>query len=454
MRTHTFLATICFANIAAGSILAFAFWQSSSQLMLGLVALAIVIAAGATGWGILKLRRSLEALCKQTETSDAAVSSTKIIELDELGTKIGNAIQQANQSSANDTQELAEIKELLAKLDRRDGAYDRDGQPVSCAKQLRSLLKGYGTELDSNIRQAVACGREIRRATEEMVSGSEAQSDGVNQTTAFIERLSTRILSVCDNTEEALSTSAEAIDNSEEGLKQFNELIDEMKQIRNHAAARERKLQTLGQHTKEIEAIVQTIGTLSSRTDLLALNASIESVRAGEHGRGFAVVAEEVRALAEQSAQAVLDITNRIEMIQLETHQSISVASGEHDQMHQVIKRITDTLESLQKINDSANDTSSKLSDISEATKHQLQLTQEIVSTLERNARNSKKNRSCAEGANWTAKTFGQVNNQLENSLELFRRAGALAKSRSASESQEIPAFDEVVPENQPAMSN
>ena len=225
-----------------------------------------------------------------------------------------------------------------------------------------------------------------------------------------------------------------------------------MKKIRNHAAARERKLQALGQHTKEIETIVQTIGTLSSRTDLLALNASIESVRAGEHGRGFAIVAEEVRALAEQSAQAVLDITRRIEMIQLETHQSITVASGEHDQMLVVIQRVTETLDSLQDICDAAGNSAEGLTEISSATNRQLQLTREIIIALERSTESSKRNRSRAEGANWTARTLGQVGEQLEESLEVFRLSGAIKTSTpSPVHATELP--DNELPVNTPALS-
>lgn len=197
-------------------------------------------------------------------------------------------------------------------------------------------------------------------------------------------------------------------------------MADDVQNIKKQTSLRERKLQALGQHAREVETILQTIGTLSSRTDLLALNASIESVRAGEHGRGFALVAEEVRALSEQSAQAVTDITARLELIQLETAQALAMTGGEKTTLGQVYDRVTKSLEVLEVICKASAASKSELDELTENSTEQLQIAKTIIETLQQTGEAARDNRTRAQGANWKAKSFGDMSVKVASTMLRF----------------------------------
>lgn len=418
----------------------------------GILAATLVVAGLPLGFSVWKLKKSRDGLAHTLALPDLPLSSTGIAEADALARQFQELLQAAQQAASEEHNELQSVHALLSKVDRRNLERDADGKRQLAADRLRSILRGHGNQLNASLKQAVAAGREINRATEQIVSGSEIQSDSANRTTDAVQQLSHQIMSICDHSESALTISTEARDTARERLAEFEELIEEISNLRNQAASRERRFKTLGQHTKDIETIVESIGHLSSRTDLLALNASIESVRAGQQGRGFAIVAEEVRTLAEQSAQAALDITSRLEMIQLETHQSLTMASEEHDQLQQLINRVTRTLDSLQQIGDTTDHSVDRLADISNSAGEQLRLAQKIVAAMEDENTVCQQNRSRAEGASWTSKSLTQINEKLEASLEFYRQLGGLTDAPMPAEYLEsvTPASTNPIPVSMP----
>jgi methyl-accepting chemotaxis protein len=110
-------------------------------------------------------------------------------------------------------------------------------------------------------------------------------------------------------------------------LETVNGTVKGMELIRETIAETEKRIKRLGERSQEISGIVNLINTISERTHVLALNASMQAAVAGEAGRGFAVVAEEVQRLAESSRTASQQIGALVGNIQLETNETISTVN-------------------------------------------------------------------------------------------------------------------------------
>ena len=119
------------------------------------------------------------------------------------------------------------------------------------------------------------------------------------------------------------SAAINSAKNAAAGMEKVTVAIDMMKNVTEQVQNSAQVVGNLGKRSDEIGKIVGTISEIAAQTNLLALNAAIEAARAGENGRGFAVVAEEVRKLAEQSAEAASNISQLIVTIQQDTTSAV-----------------------------------------------------------------------------------------------------------------------------------
>ncbi len=156
---------------------------------------------------------------------------------------------------------------------------------------------------------------------ETVASSSEETSSNLSTIAAATEQSSTNIDLVSTSVEEMTSTISEIAKNTEMTKATSNETAG-------NAIKASEQIDELKKSAFEIGKVVETINDISEQTNLLALNATIEAARAGEAGSGFAVVASEIKGLAQQTAEATLEIKDKIENIQNSTQQTVTEISG------------------------------------------------------------------------------------------------------------------------------
>jgi len=166
------------------------------------------------------------------------------------------------------------------------------GSLNTVSDRFREKAEGMGSSADVTSERSSS----VAAAAEEALVNMQTVASAAEQLTASISEINQQV-----------ARSSNMADEAVEAGHQANEIIE-----------------TLSERSREIDKIINFINDIASQTNLLALNATIEAARAGDDGKGFAVVASEVKNLAVQTAQATVDIQNRVGEIQTSTAGAVS----------------------------------------------------------------------------------------------------------------------------------
>ncbi|GHU48802.1 hypothetical protein AGMMS50289_25740 [Betaproteobacteria bacterium] len=173
----------------------------------------------------------------------------------------------------------------------------------------------------------------------------------------------------------------------------------------------------MGAESEQISSVVQVIKEVADQTNLLALNAAIEAARAGEQGRGFAVVADEVRKLAERTAQSTGDISTMIGKIQVAAKEAVGEMERVVSQVGEGQVLAQQAHEHIQTIHGETSKVSSAITEISNALKEQSEASSDIARHVESIAQMTDENNAAAEetasGATRLNQLAGEVNGEI-----------------------------------------
>lgn len=184
-------------------------------------------------------------------------------------------------------------------------------------------LAAASEEQTASSDQSSQASNQVAASIADVAKGAEKQLNLTNTAFDVVQQMSASVQQVSANANDVAAQSTQAVDKAKFGNQSIEKAIEQMTNVEQTVSASSEVITKLGERSKEIGLIVDTIAGIARQTNLLALNAAIEAARAGEQGRGFAVVAEEVRKLAEQSQQATEQIANLIGEIQTDTDKAV-----------------------------------------------------------------------------------------------------------------------------------
>ena len=297
--------------------------------------------------GLAKLLKATEehaaAIEKQNdEDNHAAIISMTIITVVAIAILLALCVMLIRAITAP----LAEMIELADKL--KEGNFHRTGERSTRGDEFgdaeRALYDMRGSlnkfmkdvagsagqiaaaaeELTANASQTAKAALQVAENVTEASSQVAVQQEAVDSGKERIDTISSAVDGMHVEAQKVAENSNSAAQEAANGNGEVASSVEQIKNVEHTVQATAELVDKLGERSKEIGMIVDTISGIAGQTNLLALNAAIEAARAGEHGRGFAVVAEEVRKLAEQSQTAAQQIADLIGAIQTDTESAVA----------------------------------------------------------------------------------------------------------------------------------
>jgi len=213
-------------------------------------------------------------------------------------------------------------------------------------KKIQGIISNISENsdhLDLSSSDLLSISKEMSEGADKMSSKSnsvaaaaEEMSSNMTSVAAAVEQSSTNISMVSAAAEEMTATISEISENTEKTRFTSNKAVSRAKKASEN-------ISHLSNSAKEIGKVVETITEISEQTNLLALNATIEAARAGDAGKGFAVVAGEIKNLAKQTAEATLEIKEKIENIQNSTSDTV----GEIEEVTVEISSVNEMIDTV-----------------------------------------------------------------------------------------------------------
>jgi methyl-accepting chemotaxis protein len=217
-------------------------------------------------------------------------------------------------------------------------------------------LRGSIKNIIEGVNLIGSSASEILAATTQVASGSAETATAISETTATVEEVR-QAAQLSSQKASRVSENAQQIAQvTQVGQKAVDETINGMNDIQNQMEAVANTIVRLSEQSQQIGGIIASVTDVADQSNLLAVNAAIESAKAGEQGKGFAVVAQEIKNLAQQSKQATIQVRNILNDIQKATSAAVMATEQSSKAVENGVKQSTQAGESIKLLSKSVNE--------------------------------------------------------------------------------------------------
>lgn len=292
---------------------------------------------------------------------------------------------------------------------------------IAISKPINKIVE----ELLKGSEQVASASEQLSESSQQLAEGSSEQAASIEETSSTLNETSSMVQQNNENTRQASLLSSEARKSSEKGNNEMNDMLIAMEDIKKSSG--------------EISKIIKVIDDIAFQTNILSLNAAVEAARAGEAGAGFAVVAEEVRNLAQRSAQAAKDTAVMIETSVERAAAGVGIAQKVAESLAEITEKSEKVNSIMDEINIASQEQAQGIIQINKAVTQMEQVTQSIAANAEESAAASEQLNAQAENMKEIVGNLTKLVNGIEAGRELMEsRAKSESKKSSISKSKKI----------------
>lgn len=273
-------------------------------------------------------------------------------------------------------------------------------------EQLREVVAGINTTARSVFESA----EETKQRTSSLAESSGRQAEQIRDVTKTINVMAESFDDMAKRSRQSNEVARRSVENANKGAEMVQQTIAGMDNIRDQIQDTSKRIKRLGESSQEIGDIVELINGIAEQTNILALNAAIQSASSGGAGRGFAVVADEVQRLAERATNATRRIELLVQTIQADTSEAIASMESTTTEVVAGAKKSEDAGGALAEIKEVSDDLSDLIDEIATAAQKQSEVATKVAGDM-----NTILDISIhtSEGTNQTARSMGELREQV-----------------------------------------